>query len=135
MNIGEVSKESGVSAKQIRHYESIGLIPKARRKDSGYRTYSSDDVHILRFVKRARNMGFALKEIKKLVGLWRNQSRASSEVKSLALAHLKTLENKIAELREMADTLKHLAQNCKGDHRPSCPILKSLSNEIEAAST
>ncbi|TGK34559.1 Cu(I)-responsive transcriptional regulator [Leptospira gomenensis] len=135
MNIGEVSKESGVSAKQIRHYESIGLIPKARRRDSGYRTYSSDDVHILRFVKRARNMGFALKEIKKLVGLWRNQSRASSEVKSLALAHLKTLENKIAELREMADTLQHLAHHCKGDHRPSCPILKSLSNETETTST
>ncbi|MBW0432402.1 Cu(I)-responsive transcriptional regulator [Leptospira yasudae] len=132
MNIGNVSKESGVSAKQIRHYESIGLIPKARRKDSGYRTYSSDDVHILKFVKRARSMGFGLSEIQKLVGLWRNKSRASADVKKLALTHLKTLENKINELQEMAATLKHLAHHCQGDHRPSCPILKTLSNEEEA---
>ncbi|RHX92914.1 Cu(I)-responsive transcriptional regulator [Leptospira stimsonii] len=129
MNIGEVSKKSGVTAKQIRHYETIGLIPKARRGESGYRMYSSDDVHILQFVKRARSMGFALKEIKKLVGLWRNQSRASSDVKILALSHLKTLETKIAEMKEMADTLKDLASHCHGDHRPHCPILKSLSNE------
>ncbi|TGL95104.1 Cu(I)-responsive transcriptional regulator [Leptospira barantonii] len=129
MNIGNVSKESGVSAKQIRHYESIGLIPKARRMDSGYRTYSTDDVHILKFVKRSREMGFGLSEIKKLVGLWKNKSRASADVKLLALSHLKTLENKIAELQDMAATLKHLAKHCHGDDRPSCPILKTLSNE------
>ncbi|AYV55302.1 Cu(I)-responsive transcriptional regulator [Leptospira kmetyi] len=129
MNIGDVSKESGVSAKQIRHYESIGLIPKARRTDSGYRTYSTDDVHILKFVKRARGMGFGLSEIKKLVGLWKNKSRASADVKQLALSHLKTLENKIVELQDMAATLKHLAKHCHGDDRPSCPILKTLSNE------
>lgn len=131
MNIGNVSKESGVSSKQIRHYESIGLIPKARRQDSGYRTYSSDDVHILKFVKRARSMGFGLTEIKKLVGLWRNKTRASADVKTLALAHLKTLESKIREMQEMADTLKHLAHHCNGDHRPSCPILKTLSEDSE----
>ncbi|PJZ58995.1 Cu(I)-responsive transcriptional regulator [Leptospira barantonii] len=129
MNIGNASKESGVSAKQIRHYESIGLIPKARRMDSGYRTYSTDDVHILKFVKRSREMGFGLSEIKKLVGLWKNKTRASADVKLLALSHLKTLENKIAELQDMAATLKHLAKHCHGDDRPSCPILKTLSNE------
>lgn len=129
MNIGNLSKESGVSTKQIRHYESIGLIPKAKRKESGYRTYSSDDIHILRFVKRTRSMGFNLSETQKLVSLWRNKSRASADVKKLALAHLKEVETKISELQEMVAALKHLAHNCQGDHRPNCPILRSLSNE------
>lgn len=129
MNIGEAAKISGVNAKLIRHYESIGIIPKARRSDSGYRTYSDSDVHILSFVKRARNMGFSMKEIKKLVGLWRNKTRASSEVKSLALKHIEEMEQKISELQEMVKSLKHLSKNCHGDHRPDCPILEDLAGQ------
>jgi MerR family gold-responsive transcriptional activator of gol and ges genes len=126
MNIGALAKESGVNAKMIRHYESIGVIPKAGRSESGYRRYSENDVHVLRFVKRARGLGFAMPEIKKLVGLWRNKQRASKEVKALALAHLKDLEQKILELQEMADTLRRLARHCHGDARPDCPILEGL---------
>lgn len=127
MNIGEAAKASGVNAKLIRHYESIGLIPKARRSVSGYRVYSETDVHILAFVKRARGLGFSMKEIKRLVDLWRNKKRASMEVKKLALSHIRSLETKISELQSMADTLKHLAKNCHGDERPDCPILENLA--------
>tara|TARA_B110001454_G_scaffold219192_1_gene251163 strand:- start:46849 stop:47259 length:411 start_codon:yes stop_codon:yes gene_type:complete len=128
VNIGEAAKISGVNAKLIRHYESIGIIPKASRSDAGYRTYSEPDVHILSFVKRSRNLGFSMKEIKKLVSLWRNKSRASSEVKNLAVKHIEEMEQKILELQEMVNTLKHLAKNCHGDHRPDCPILSDLGN-------
>lgn len=126
MNIGQLSESSGVNAKLIRHYESIGLIPKAVRNNSGYRTYSDKDIHVLKFVKRARNLGFSMVEIKKLIGLWRNKNRASKDVKELALNHIKELELKILELQEMADTLRFLAKNCHGDHRPDCPILNNL---------
>ncbi|QDK44678.1 Cu(I)-responsive transcriptional regulator [Bdellovibrio sp. ZAP7] len=126
MNIGELSKSSGVNAKLIRHYESIGLIPKAARSESGYRKYGETDVHILKFIKRGRSLGFSMKEIKKLISLWRNRSRASSEVKALAVAHVKELEEKISELQGMVDTLKHLARTCHGDHRPDCPIIEDL---------
>jgi len=129
MNIGQAAEAAGVNAKMIRHYESIGLIPKARRTDAGYRTYDENDVHTLRFIKRSRELGFSMKEIKKLTNLWRNRSRASSEVKTLAKAHIDKLEAKIAELQAMRDALKHLAQNCHGDARPDCPILEGLSNE------
>lgn len=127
MNIGEAAKVSGVNAKLIRHYESIGIVPKVARTESGYRVYSDADVHILKFVKRARGLGFSMKEIKKLVGLWRNRSRASSEVKQLALTHIATLEKKIAELESMADALKRLAKSCHGDSRAHCPILDELA--------
>lgn len=127
MNIGEVSAASGVSARLIRHYESIGIIPKAGRSDSGYRIYKESDVHILAFVKRARGLGFSMMEIKKLVSLWRNKSRASGEVKNLASAHIKNLEAKINELQSMVDTLKHLSRTCHGDNRPDCPILEGLA--------
>lgn len=127
MNIGQAAKISGVNAKLIRHYESIGIIPKASRSDAGYRTYSDADVHILSFVKRSRTLGFSMKEIKKLVSLWRNKSRASSEVKNLALKHIEEMELKIRELQEMVKTLKHLSKNCHGDHRPDCPILNDLA--------
>lgn len=127
MNIGQAAKASGVNAKLIRHYESINIIPKATRSDSGYRVYSDTDVHILIFVKRARGLGFSMKEIKKLVSLWKNKSRASAEVKALALTHLKELETKITELESMAKTLRHLAKCCHGDNRPECPILEKLS--------
>ena len=126
MTIGELAKSSGVNAKLIRHYESIGLVPKARRTDSGYRIYSEKDIQFLKFIKRARGLGFSMKEIKKLIGLWRNKSRASKEVKALALTHIKTLETKIFEMQEMADSLRLLARNCHGDARPDCPILSSL---------
>lgn len=126
MNIGELAKASGVSAKLIRHYESIKLIPKAARSSGGYRVYQESDVHVLRFIKRARGLGFSMKEIQKLVGLWRNKDRASNEVKALALNHLKQLEIKIRELQTIADTLKHLSQCCHGDSRPDCPILDDL---------
>lgn len=128
MNIGEAAKASGVNAKLIRHYESIGLIPKASRTDSGYRTYSETDVNVLAFVRRARGLGFSMKEIKKLVGLWRNKSRASADVKALALSHVEEMETKIAELEAMVKSLKHLAKCCHGDQRPDCPILEGLAN-------
>lgn len=127
MNIGEAAKASGVNSKLIRHYESIGIIPKARRTEAGYRVYLKADVHILSFVRRARSLGFSMKEIKKLVSLWRNRARASSEVKALAQGHLKDLEMKIKELESMRDTLLHLARNCHGDSRPECPILEDLA--------
>lgn len=128
MNIGEAAVASGVNPKSIRHYESIGIIPKVNRSDAGYRIYKESDVHILSFVKKARGLGFSMKEIKKLVSLWRNKSRASAEVKSLALSHVRKLEEKINELQSMVDTIKHLSKNCHGDNRPDCPILEDLAN-------
>ncbi len=128
MNIGEAAKASGVNAKLIRHYEELGIIPKASRSASGYRVYSDADVHILSFVKRARGLGFSMQEIKRLVSLWRNRSRASAEVKKMALAHIQTLESKIEELQSMAQTLRHLARHCHGDERPECPILDDLAS-------
>jgi MerR family gold-responsive transcriptional activator of gol and ges genes len=127
-NIGQAAKASGVTAKMIRHYESIGIIPKALRSDSGYRIYTSNDVNTLQFVRRARNLGFSMLEIKKLVGLWRNKARASSEVKAMALKHVKELEAKIVELQEMSDALKNLARRCHGNDRPDCPIIDELAN-------
>jgi len=129
MNIGEAAKISGVNAKLIRHYESIGIVPKASRSEAGYRTYSETDVHILSFVKRSRNLGFSMKEIKKLVSLWRNKSRASAEVKNLAIKHVEEMEQKILELQSMVKTLKHLAKTCHGDNRPDCPILNDLASQ------
>jgi len=126
MNIGEAAKASGVSAKLIRYYESIGLIPEAGRTAAGYRVYSASEVRILRFVKRARTLGFSIERIQALVGLWRDKQRASAEVKRIALAHVDELEAKITEMRAMADTLRELADSCHGDARPDCPILRDL---------
>lgn len=126
MNIGQLAKSSGVNAKLIRYYESIGLVPKPTRTESGYRTYNKTDIQFLRFIKRARGLGFSMKEIKKLISLWRNKSRASREVKAMAIAHVQDLEKKIKEMQEMADNLRALARNCHGDNRPDCPILKGL---------
>jgi Cu(I)-responsive transcriptional regulator len=128
MNIGQLAKSSGVNAKMIRHYESIGLIPKASRTEAGYRVYSVNDIQFLRFIKRARSLGFSMKEIKKLVGLWRNKSRTSRDVKALALTHVQELEHKIKEMQEMAQNLRVLARNCHGDSRPDCPIITGLEN-------
>ncbi len=128
MNIGQLAKSSGVNAKLIRHYESIGLIPKAQRTDSGYRVYSETDIQFLRFIKRSRKLGFSMKEIKKLINLWRNKSRASKDVKTLALNHIRDLETKIIELEDMVKNLKALAKNCHGDQRPECPIIEVLES-------
>lgn len=127
MNIGQAAKESGVSAKLIRHYESIGIIPKASRTAAGYRVYSEDDVHTLSFVKRARGLGFSMKEIKRLVSLWRNKGRSSADVKALAQRHIQELDQKILELQAMAGSLRQLVSSCRGDQRPSCPILEGLA--------
>jgi Cu(I)-responsive transcriptional regulator len=127
MNIGQASKASGVSQRMIRHYEGIGLIPKAARRDSGYREYDERDVHTLKFIARSRDLGFPIEEIGKLLGLWRDRSRASSEVKTLALARVEELKRKERELREMRRTLEELARSCHGDARPDCPIIDSLA--------
>ena len=127
MNIGEVAKISGVSAKMIRKYEESGLIPKAKRNVSGYRSYSENDVHSFRFIKTARSLGFSLKDIKELLSLWKNKKRASSNVKKIAQIHIEQLELKVNEINTMLNTLKHLTKNCHGDDRPECPILDSLS--------
>lgn len=127
LNIGQAAEVSGVSAKMIRHYEDNGLISKASRTTAGYRIYKQGDVHILRFIRRARDLGFSMKEIKTLLGLWDNRRRASSDVKRLALKHVDELDAKIAELRLMRQTLMNLAEHCHGDNRPECPILDDLS--------
>jgi len=127
MNIGEAAARSGVSAKMIRYYESIELIAAGRRSDAGYRLYGDKDVHALRFVKRARSLGFSLDQIRDLLSLWQNTSRASGDVKQIALGHVTQLNQRIAELTEMRDTLQDLARCCHGDDRPDCPILQSLS--------
>ncbi|TWA15890.1 MerR family transcriptional regulator [Sinorhizobium medicae] len=128
MNIGQASNASGVSSKMIRYYEQIGLIKSALRTASSYRTYGDNDVHTLRFVRRARDLGFSVEQIKELLALWRDRSRASSDVKAVALEHVAELERKIAAIQEMAKTLKHLASHCHGDDRPECPIIEEIAN-------
>ena len=132
MNIGQASTASGVSAKMIRYYESIGLIPAPSRTGSNYRTYGADEVHVLRFIKRARTLGFSVDETATLLGLWQDKSRASGEVKQIATSHIAALQTKIAELQSMVKTLSHLAHCCGGDARPDCPILDDLANEPAA---
>jgi Cu(I)-responsive transcriptional regulator len=127
MNIGQAAERSGVSAKMIRYYEEIGLIAAPLRTDSNYRVYSPDQVHVLRFIKRARTLGFSVDETATLLGLWQDRSRASAEVKEVATTHIAALETKIAELQGMVKTLKHLAHCCNGDNRPDCPILDDLA--------
>jgi len=126
MNIGEAAAAAAVSAKMVRHYESIGLLRKAARTSSNYRIYSEDDVHTLRFIKRARTLGFSIEEIRELLGLWQNRARSSGSVKKLAGKHIQDLKERIAELQTMVTTLEHLARHCHGDHRPECPILDDL---------
>ncbi|GGC14292.1 Cu(I)-responsive transcriptional regulator [Pseudoduganella buxea] len=133
MNIGEASKASGVSAKMIRYYEEIGLVPPAARKESGYRAYSVNDAHRLRFIRRARDLGFSVSEIGELLGLWNDRSRHSADVKRLAQAHIAELRERIKSLDEMADTLQRLISCCAGDERPDCPILATLELPEEDA--
>lgn len=132
MNIGEAAAASGVSAKMIRYYESIGLIPNVSRTEAGYRVYSEDDVHTLRFIRRARDLGFSVEQMSDLLALWSDRSRSSADVKRIALEHVHELERKMKELRDMANTLRHLAAHCQGDDRPHCPILDDLSSGHEA---
>jgi Cu(I)-responsive transcriptional regulator len=127
LNIGEAAEASGVSAKMIRHYEEIGLVPRAGRTVAGYRVYRDADVHVLRFVRRSRDLGFTMKEIAGLLGLWQNRRRASADVKRLASAHMADLDARIAELQAMRRTLEHLVHCCHGDDRPDCPILDDLA--------
>jgi len=127
MNIGQAARQSGLSAKMIRHYEDIGLLPKVARSFGNYRVYSANDIHVLRFIRRARDLGFSIEEIRELLGLWRNKSRSSAAVKKIAGKHIADLRVKIAELESMVQTLDHLTRNCHGDHRPDCPILDDLS--------
>ena len=127
VNIGAAARASGVSAKMVRHYESLGLLGDITRTDSGYRQYSAADVHTLRFIKRARDLGFSMAEIGNLVGLWHDQARASSEVKRVAQQHLIELENRIQAMQDMRRTLQKLVQSCQGDDRPDCPILDNLA--------
>lgn len=135
MNIGQAAKFSGVSAKMIRYYEQIGLIPKAIRSDAGYRHYSASDAHSLRFIRRARDLGFSVDQISGLLVLWHDRDRASADVKAMALSHVTALKAKIAELQAMAQTLEHLADHCHGNDRPDCPILADLAEPIAAAET
>ena len=126
MNIGQAAEASGVSAKMIRYYESIGLVPKAGRTEAGYRVYGETEVHTLRFIKRARDLGLPIERIRLLVGLWRDKDRSSADVKRIATEHVAELRTKIAELTGMCEALEHLAAACHGDHRPECPILHDL---------
>ena len=129
MNIGQAASASGVSAKMIRHYEEVGLLPAAQRTDSGYRQYVDVDVQTLRFIRHSRDLGFSLPEIAQLVSLWQDRTRSSREVKALAKTHIRELEEKAQELLAMKSALEHLVRCCRGDDRPECPIIETLANE------
>ncbi|CAN7294815.1 Cu(I)-responsive transcriptional regulator [Phenylobacterium sp. LjRoot219] len=133
MNIGQASKASGVSTKMIRYYDEIGLVRPASRTGSNYREYDDKQINELRFIKRARSLGFAVAEIQQLLSLWRDRARPSREVKAIAERHLADLDARIAEMQAMADTLRHLSHGCAGDDRPDCPILEDLTEGHETA--
>jgi MerR family copper efflux transcriptional regulator len=128
MNIGQAARESGLSAKMIRYYESIGLLKPALRSDSGYRLYQAADLHTLGFIKRSRDLGFSLEEVARLLTLWQDRQRASADVKQLARRHIDELDRRIGELSNLRDTLEHLVDHCHGDDRPDCPILQELAS-------
>lgn len=129
MKIGEAAERSGVKAKMIRYYESIGLLAPAPRRDNTYRDFDARDVHDLRFIRRARSLGFSIEEITRLLTLWRDKSRPSREVKEIASTHIDALQQRISELQSMVSTLQHLSHHCHGDHRPDCPILDDLGRD------
>ncbi|PDT10215.1 Cu(I)-responsive transcriptional regulator [Rhizobium sp. M1] len=128
MNIGEAAKASGVSAKMIRYYEQIGLITPAHRTQASYRTYTDNDIHTLRFIRGARDLGFSVEQMRTLLALWRDRTRASADVKAMALEHVAELERKAEAIIAMTKTLKHLASHCHGDDRPDCPIIDEIAN-------
>ena len=134
VQIGDAARLSGVSAKMVRHYESLGLLPRVGRTDSGYRQYSEAEVHTLRFIKRARELGFSMQEIAELVGLWQNRRRASANVRRIAQKHADDLQHRIVAMQAMQKTLQHLIHCCHGDERPECPILDDLANVAERSS-
>ena len=129
LTIGDAAKASGISAKMIRHYEEVGLLAAPQRTDAGYRQYSAAEVHTLRFIRHARDLGFSIHTIGELVGLWQNRGRPSRQVKALAEAHIVELEQKAKEILAMKATLEHLVHCCKGDDRPDCPILENLAEQ------
>lgn len=136
MNIGEAANASGVSAKMIRHYESVDLLPPAARSEAGYRQYAEKDIHTLQFIRRSRDLGFSIEEIRGLLSLWQDRRRPSRQVKAMAQAHIAELEQKAQEILAMKSTLEHLVHGCRGDDRPDCPILDDLadaSHETPAA--
>lgn len=130
MNIGEVAIVSGLPAKTIRYYEDIGLV-KPLRDTNGYRAFRTRDAHKLTFLGRARALGFSIEDCRKLLALWADDTRASADVKALAKDHLSVIDDKIADLREMRETLDHLMRECAGDHRPDCPILQSMARQTD----
>ena len=129
MNIGQAAADSGVSAKMIRHYEQVGLFAQPARTEAGYRRYTPAEVHTLRFIRRARDLGFSIAQIGELVGLWQDRARPSRQVKALAQAHIDALERKVQALLAMKATLGHLVHCCHGDDRPECPILDGLAED------
>jgi Cu(I)-responsive transcriptional regulator len=132
MNIGQAAKASGVSAKMIRHYEQVGLFPGPKRTEAGYRQYGENEVHTLRFIRHARDLGFSIEQIGELLALWHNRRRSSRQVKALAQAQIDKLETKLREIEVMKATLEHLVHCCHGDDRPDCPILERLAEQAEA---
>ncbi|WP_189690557.1 Cu(I)-responsive transcriptional regulator [Pseudorhodoferax aquiterrae] len=135
MNIGEAAKATGVSAKMIRHYESVGLFPEATRSEAGYRLYGDKEIGTLRFIRQSRDLGFSIEQIRELLGLWWDRKRPSRQVKALAQAHLAELDAKLAELQAMKSTLQHLVHCCHGDDRPDCPIIDSLAGQKAGVSS
>src|SRR5215207_1943539 len=129
LNIGQAAARSGVSAKMVRHYEALGLLPAVARTDAGYRQYTDKEVHTLRFIRRARDLGFSMAEIAELLKLWQNRRRTSASVKRIASEHITALDAKMAEMAAMRKTLQHLVHCCSGDERPDCPILDELAQE------
>ena len=127
MNIGDAAKSTGLSAKMIRYYESVGLL-KPDRTGAGYRRYGHHDLHTLGFLRRARDLGFSVEQMRDLLALWTDSGRASADVKAMAQRHIDALERKATALNQMATTLRHLAQHCHGDHRPECPIIEELAS-------
>jgi Cu(I)-responsive transcriptional regulator len=129
MNIGEAARASGVSAKMIRHYESVGLFPEPARTESGYRQYGDKEVGTLRFIRHSRDLGFSIEQIRELLGLWQNRKRPSRQVRALAQAHIEELDEKLQEIQAMKATLEHLVHCCHGDERPDCPIIDTLAQD------
>ena len=127
-NVGQAAKLSNISPKMVRHYESLGLLPAVARTDAGYRQYTQTEIHTLRFIRRARDLGFSMAEIAELLALWQNRRRASASVKRIAAAHVAALDAKMAEMAAMRKTLQHLVHCCSGDQRPDCPILDELAS-------
>ena len=135
MNISHAAKAAHLSAKMVRYYESIGLITPPTRTESGYRVYTMSDIHTLRFIKRARNLGFSIEKVSNLLALWRDKERSSSDVRKLAEAHIDTLKKKIEEMQSVVRTLAHLVESCHGDDRPACPLLDDLADRQEPPET